>query len=103
MAHWLLFGPAGRLTAELTTKLVRGEASDLPASEQVRQFRRDVIASDPDWTAMTLLPRPRAEFADRYLALVFGQPPAPDQVRDLRYVAARNGLDMAEYREPPTG
>ena len=50
-------------------------------------------ASDPDWTAMRLLPRP-GRLIDRYLAVVFTEPPSAEELRDLRYVAARNRLTM---------
>lgn len=65
-----------------------------PPGSDVLEFRRDVIASDPDWTRMRLLPRPDAPDADRYLVLEFDDPPPAEQVRDLRYVAARNRLSM---------
>ena len=65
-----------------------------PAAE-LADFRRDVLASDPDWRRMSLLPRPGSpEPADRYLALDFSRRPGADQLRDLRYIAARNRLRM---------
>ncbi len=70
------------------------ELPELPACVEVLEFRRDLIASDPDWTRMRLLPRPDEADVDRYLSLEFDEPPPADQVRDLRYVAARNRLVM---------
>jgi hypothetical protein len=69
-------------------------SATLSACPEVLEFRRDVIASDPDWTRMRLLPRPDDADAGRYLVLEFDQVPPADQVRDLRYVAARNRLVM---------
>ena len=44
---------------------------------------------------MRLLPRPgQGQSIDRYLALVFAEPPSAEELRDLRYVAARNRLTM---------
>ena len=95
MTHWLVFGRAELLAADLSSTLAR--LASAPASPQLAELRRDVIASDPAWTGMTLLPRPADPAADRYLGLVLAQPPPPEQVRDLRYVAARHGLAMAHY------
>ncbi|HEX4729054.1 MAG TPA: hypothetical protein VH298_14715, partial [Jatrophihabitans sp.] len=81
--------------AELAERLRSGDARDLPACPGVADFRRDLLASDPDWTAMRLLPRPGPQQPiDRYLAVVFTEPPSADELRDLRYVAARNRLRM---------
>lgn len=98
MAHWLVFS-AEPLPASLAAALAK--AGSGPAVEHVLELRRDVIASDPDWTSMTLLPRPDDARSDRYLALVFASPPPPEQVRDLRYVAARNQLVLTEYPDGP--
>jgi hypothetical protein len=93
---WLLFWQAtiGALSdTEVAARLRCGDWSCVAPSNRLGEFRRDVIASDPAWTSLRLLPRPgSAEPADRYLALVFATAPAAEQVRDLRYVAARNGL-----------
>ena len=81
--------------AQVGAALRRGAWHCVEAAEEVLDFRRDVIACDPDWTRMTLLPRPgSAQPQDRYLAVVFPQPPPAAQLRDLRYVAARNRLSM---------
>ena len=96
MEYWLLFwGSAStdRDDAEIAERLRGGDAGDLLDCPGVAEFRRDLLASDPDWTAMRLLPRP-GRLIDRYLAVVFTEPPAAEQLRDLRYVAARNRLTM---------
>jgi hypothetical protein len=81
--------------AEVAARLRHGDWSCVAPSDRLGEFRRDVIASDPDWTRLRLLPHPgSAEPADRYLALVFATSPPAEQVRDLRYVAARNALTM---------
>jgi hypothetical protein len=65
----------------------------VPACDEVLDLRRDIIASDPDWTTMSLQPRPASELPhDRFLAIRFEDAPPEEQVRDLRYVAARNRL-----------
>jgi hypothetical protein len=99
--YWLLFwgspgsGPADQDDAELAERLRHGDAEDVPPAAGVAEFRRDLLASDPDWTAMRLLPRPgQGQSTDRYLALVFAEPPSAEELRDLRYVAARNRLIM---------
>ncbi len=106
MEYWLLFwqGTDGALSDEqVAVRLRRGEWACAQASDQVLGFRRDLIASDPDWTTLRLLPRPGSDQpADRYLALLFDAPPALDQLRDLRYVAARNRLKMFEARPGST-
>ena len=97
MDYWLYFWAAGQPdpAAEIAARLPGGDWQCLPACAGVPDFRRDLIASDPDWTALRLLPRPGSgEPADRYLALAFDGPPAADRLRDLRYVAARNQLTM---------
>jgi hypothetical protein len=100
--YWLLFwgsagsadsAPTDRDEAEIAERLRHGDAEDVLACPGVAEFRRDLLASDPDWTAMRLLPRP-GQLIDRYLALVFTEQPAADELRDLRYVAARNRLTM---------
>jgi hypothetical protein len=97
--YWLLFwGAAAEEFAEasdaqIAAQLRAGDWQCVRACPGVADFRRDLLASDPDWTAMSLLPRP-PEPADRYLAVVFREPPAADEIRDLRYVAARNRLRM---------
>lgn len=99
---WLLFfsaavaGPAASDLAAVAERLRGGDWTGVPACVEVLEFRRDVIASDPTWTSMTLLPRPGMAGADRFLALVFQAAPPPEQVRDLRYLAARNRLHTAE-------
>lgn len=107
MESWLLFWQAaiGALPdAEVAARLRAGDWSCVIPSDRLDEFRRDVIASDPDWTQLRLLPRPgSAEPADRYLALVFATAPAADQVRDLGYVAARNGLTMFHSQQGPAG
>lgn len=81
--------------AEIAERLRHGDADDVPAAAGVAEFRRDLLASDPDWTAMRLLPRPgQGQPLDRYLAVVFAEPPSAEELRDLRYVAARNRLTM---------
>ena len=96
MEYWLLFWGAtvGRLTdAEVAERLRHGQWRCATPCPDIAEFRRDLLASDPDWTAMRLLPRPGSEQpADRYLAVVFATPPGEDEVRDLRYLAARNRL-----------
>ncbi|MDQ1743679.1 MAG: hypothetical protein QOE23_2018 [Pseudonocardiales bacterium] len=96
MECWLLFWQAtiGALSdAEVAARLRRGDSSCVVPSNRLGEFRRDVIASDPAWISLRLLPRPdSAEPVDRYVALVFATAPAAEQVRDLRYVAVRNGL-----------
>jgi hypothetical protein len=99
--YWLLFwgspgsGPTDRDDAEIAERLRHGDAEDVPPAAGVAEFRRDLLASDPDWTAMRLLPRPgQGQSIDRYLALVFAEPPNAEELRDLRYVAARNRLTM---------
>ena len=98
MAYWLLFwgaGPTELTDPQIGARLRQADWACVTASEQVLEFRRDLIASDPDWTRMTLLPHPGSDQpADRYLAVVFETSPPADQVRDLRYVAARNRLRM---------
>ena len=104
MEYWLLFWgtTAGEFTdAHIAERLRHGDWRCVRACPGVADFRRDLLASDPDWTAMRLLPRPGADQpeqsaqpADRYLAVVFTAPPAEDELRDLRYVAARNRLRM---------
>jgi hypothetical protein len=94
--YWLLFWgvAAGEFTdAEIAAQLRRGEWQCVQPCPEVADFRRDLLASDPDWTAMRLLPRPGGQ-ADRYLAAVFRSPPSAEEIRDLRYVAARNRLRM---------
>lgn len=87
--------------AEIVAALRRSEWGCVQAAPQLQALRRDVVASDPEWTAMTLSPRARSgEPADRYLSLEFAQPPSPEQLRDLRYVAARNGLDTYDPQQP---
>ncbi|HET6209439.1 MAG TPA: hypothetical protein VFD94_03610 [Jatrophihabitans sp.] len=98
MEYWLLFwGSAapGRDDADIAEQLRLGNADCVLACPGVADFRRDLLASDPDWTTMRLLPRPGPQQSlDRYLAVVFTDPPAADELRDLRYVAARNRLRM---------
>jgi len=95
--YWLLFwgAAAGELAgapdAEVAARLRAGDWQCVLPCPGVAAFRRDLLASDPDWTAMSLLPRPSGP-ADRYLAVVFQAPPGADEIRDLRYVAARNRL-----------
>lgn len=96
MDYWLLFWGAAAEElpdVQLAARLRAGDWQCVRACPGVADFRRDLLASDPDWTAMSLLPRP-PEPADRYLAVVFREPPAADEIRDLRYVAARNRLRM---------
>ena len=97
MDYWLLFWGAAADgsadDAQVAAQLRRGDWQCVQACAGVADFRRDLLASDPDWTAMSLLPRSDGP-ADRYLAVVFRTPPTPDEVRDLRYVAARNRLRM---------
>jgi len=100
--YWLLFWGStltDREDAQIAERLRHGDAEDLSACPGVAEFRRDLLASDPDWTAMRLLPRP-GQLIDRYLALVFTEPPGAEELRDLRYVAARNRLTM---HDPQTG
>lgn len=96
--YWLLFwgsAPTGRDDAETAKRLRAGAAEDVPPAAGVAEFRRDLLASDPDWPSMRLLPRPgQGQPLDRYLAVVFSEPPGAEQLRDLRYVAARNRLTM---------
>jgi hypothetical protein len=99
--YWLLFwgAAAGEFTdatdAVIAARLRRGEWQCVQACPEIGGFRRDLLASDPDWTTMSLLPRPGSgQPADRYLAVVFPAAPTEDEVRDLRYVAARNRLRM---------
>ena len=102
MDYWLLFwsDPAGELAdPEIAARLQAGDWRCVPACPGVAEFRRDLLASDPDWTAMSLLPRP-PEPADRYLAVVFRTPPPAEEIRDLRYVAARNRLRMFDPQSP---
>lgn len=98
MEYWLLFwqdADGGLGDEQVAARLRRGDWSCVRPTEQLPEFRRDLVASDPDWTALRLLPGAGSgEPADRYLALLFGAPPAPDRLRDLRYVAARNRLRM---------
>ncbi len=98
VAYWLLFwGVAATAStdAQVGTALQGGDWHCVEPAEEVLSFRRDVIASDPDWRQMTLLPPPgSAQPPDRYVAVVFQQTPPDEQVRDLRYVAARNRLKM---------
>jgi hypothetical protein len=99
VGYWLLFwGTAADVDAtdaQIAARLRLGEWQCVQTCPGVSDFRRDLLASDPDWTAMRLLPRPGGEQpADRYLAVVFPTPPTEDEVRDLRYVAARNRLRM---------
>jgi hypothetical protein len=106
VAYWLYFWSvtvggepadpgAVRSGAEVVAALQEGHVEVLAASENVLHFRRDLIASDPSWTGMILRPRPgAAESQDRYLALGLADVPADDQLRDLRYLAARNRLHM---------
>ncbi|MEO6701233.1 MAG: hypothetical protein ABI140_20560 [Jatrophihabitantaceae bacterium] len=98
MDYWLLFWRpgVGELTdAQVAGRLRAGDWQCVPASDEVGAFRRDLIASDPEWPGMALLPRSGSgQPQDRYLAVVFGSAPAAEQVRDLRYVAARNRLRM---------
>lgn len=107
MECWLLFWQAtigAPSDAEVAARLRHGDWSCVVPSDRLGEFRRDVIASDPDWTQLRLLPHPgSAEPADRYLALVFAGAPAAEQVRDLRYVAARNGLTMFQSEHGPAG
>jgi hypothetical protein len=95
--YWLLFWGAAAdvdaTDAEVAARLRQGEWQCVQPGPGVAGFRRDLLASDPDWAAMSLLPRPGGDQpADRYLALLFKTPPSQDEVRDLRYVAARNRL-----------
>jgi hypothetical protein len=105
--YWLLFwhDADGDLSDEqVAARLRRGDWTCTRASDRLLEFRRDLIASDPDWATLRLLPHPgSAEPADRYLALLFAAPPAPDELRDLRYVAARNRLKMVDagVKVPP--
>ncbi|MFL6163307.1 MAG: hypothetical protein ACJ74U_13890 [Jatrophihabitantaceae bacterium] len=105
MEYWLLFwgAAAGKFAdasdAWIAARLRSGQWQCVQACPGVAGFRRDLLASDPDWTAMRLLPRPGGE-TDRYLAVVFTTQPSEDEVRDLRYVAARNRLRMFD---PQTG
>ena len=98
MEYWLLFWSSAltdRDDAEIAGRLRHGEVEDVAPAAGVAEFRRDLLASDPDWTTMRLLPRPGAgQPLDRYLAVVFTEPPGADELRDLRYVAARNRLTM---------
>ncbi|HJQ00377.1 MAG TPA: hypothetical protein VJ851_02150 [Jatrophihabitans sp.] len=98
MEYWLLFWGAtdgGFEDAEVADRLRHGQWNCAAACPDVAEFRRDLLASDPDWTAMRLLPRPGSgQPADRYLAVVFVTAPDADEVRDLRYLAARNRLRM---------
>jgi hypothetical protein len=94
--YWLLFWgtTAGGLTdAQIAARLRDGDWRCVESFPGVADFRRDLLASDPDWTAMRLLPRPGGP-DDRYLAVVFSAQPSADEIRDLRYVAARNRLRM---------
>ncbi len=96
MDYWLLFwgATAGGFTdAEVAERLRLGDGECVEPCAGVADFRRDLLASDPDWTAMRLLPRPGGP-DDRYLAVVFSAQPSADEIRDLRYVAARNRLRM---------
>jgi len=97
--YWLLFWGAatGELIeasdAQIAAELRLGRWQCVRPCPELAEFRRDLLASDPDWTTMTFLPRPGAgQPADRYLAVVFTTPPTEDELRDLRYVAARNRL-----------
>jgi len=103
MEYWLLFwGTAADASSDdgqIAERLRLGDWQCVLPSPGVAEFRRDLLASDPDWTAMTLLPRPSGP-ADRYLAVVFGAPPSADEIRDLRYVAARNRLRMFDPQAP---
>ena len=102
MDYWLLFWGDAALWGDaadqapdalIAERLRLGDWQCVQPCPGVAEFRRDLLASDPDWTTMSLLPRPGGP-VDRYLALVFATPPAADEVRDLRYVAARNRLRM---------
>jgi hypothetical protein len=101
--YWLLFwgAAAGEFAdapdARIAARLRAGDWQCVLPCPGVADFRRDLLASDPDWTATSLLPRLPAP-ADRYLAVVFRAPPAPDEIRDLRYVAARNRLRMFDLQ-----
>jgi hypothetical protein len=100
--YWLLFwgSAAGELTdAQVAERLRQGDWRSVQACPEVADFRRDLLASDPDWTTMRLLPRPGGP-ADRYLAVVFPAPPGAEEIRDLRYVAARNRLRMFDPQSP---
>lgn len=104
MDYWLLFWGAATgefadaSDAEVAARLRLGDWQCVQACSGVADFRRDLLASDPDWTAMSLLPRPPGP-ADRYLAVVFAAPPAAEEIRDLRYVAARNRLRMFDPQD----
>ena len=96
MEYWLLFWGAtagGLADAQVAERLRLGDWQCVQPCPGVADFRRDLLASDPDWTAMRLLPRPGGP-VDRYLALVFTATPSAEEIRDLRYVAARNRLRM---------
>lgn len=97
MNYWLLFWgePAAGSgdEAQIAERLRSDDWQCVLPCPGVAGFRRDLLASDPDWTTMRLLPRPSGP-ADRYLAVVFDAAPAEDEIRDLRYVAARNRLRM---------
>lgn len=97
MDYWLLFWDTAAdpvaTDAEVAARLRLGEWQCVRPSPGIAEFQRDLLASDPDWTIMRLLPRPDSgQPADRYLAVLFSTPPSEDEVRDLRYVAARNRL-----------
>ncbi|HEX2902153.1 MAG TPA: hypothetical protein VHO01_01740 [Jatrophihabitans sp.] len=72
------------------------DGEPLPACPQLLEFRRDLIASDPQWPAMTMLPRPGSPDTDRLLVLAFAGPPPAEQLRDLHYLAARHRLQLVE-------
>jgi hypothetical protein len=91
----------GPTRAEIAAELRAGRWQCVPPAAGVAELRRDVVASDPDWPAMTLHPRPGSGVpTDRYLGLVFGEVPSADELRDLRYVAARNRLTMFDPQRP---
>jgi hypothetical protein len=106
--YWLLFWESAgsalpdRDDAGIAERLRRGDAEDLRPAAGVAEFRRDLLASDPDWAAMRLLPRPGSgQPLDRYLAVVFSELPSAEELRDLRYVAARNRLTTYDPQIQP--
>ncbi len=80
-------------------RLLFNAEAGFPPGPLLLEFRRDVIASDPDWTRMRLLPRPDDPAVERYLAIEFDEAPPAEQVRDLAYVAARNRLNMTVHAD----
>lgn len=87
--------------AAVVAALHRADWSCVQSAPELQALRRDVVASDPDWPAMTMLPHPSsAEPTDRYLLLEFRETPDAAQLRDLRYVAARNGLAAYDPQQP---